>query len=55
MYKLIKCRMTGKEYGVFVEHKDGSKTCIPFVENNSDYQAYLAWVTEGGQVLPADE
>ena len=22
---------------------------------NTDYQAYLAWVAEGGQVLPADE
>ena len=28
---------------------------IPFDTDNTDYQAYLAWVEAGGQVLPADE
>ena len=28
---------------------------IPFDPDNTDYQAYLAWCAEGGQVLPADE
>jgi len=28
---------------------------IPMLEDNTDYQAYLKWVAEGGQVLPADE
>jgi hypothetical protein len=27
---------------------------IPFDPANTDYQDYLAWVAEGGQVLPAD-
>ena len=29
--------------------------CIPFDPQNVDYQAYLAWVAEGGVPLPADE
>jgi hypothetical protein len=28
---------------------------IPFDEQNSDYQAFLAWCAEGNTPLPADE
>jgi hypothetical protein len=28
---------------------------IPFAEDNTDYQAYLAWVAEGNEPEPADE
>jgi len=28
---------------------------IPFDPNNTDYQAYLAWVEEGNTPLPAEE
>jgi cytochrome c len=28
---------------------------IPFDPDNTDYQAYLAWVAQGGVPLPADE
>ena len=28
---------------------------IPLAEDNTDYQAYLKWLEEGGQPLPADE
>ena len=28
---------------------------IPFDPANTDYQAYLAWVAEGGVPTPADE
>jgi hypothetical protein len=28
---------------------------IPFEPANSDYQAYLVWLSEGNEPLPADE
>ena len=30
-------------------------TYIPFDPANTDYQAYLKWVAEGNEPLPADE
>jgi hypothetical protein len=31
------------------------KFVIPFAPDNTDYQAYLKWLEEGGVPLPADE
>ena len=31
------------------------KAAIPFDPANTDYQAYLKWLEEGNEVLPADE
>ena len=30
-------------------------TSIPLNPDNTDYQAYLAWIAEGNTPLPADE
>jgi len=35
-------------------NEDGSFTTFEAVENNTDYQAYLAWLAEGNEPLPAD-
>ena len=52
MYKLYKDQLTGKEVNVF---RLADNACIPFAPDNTDYQAYLAWVAQGNTPLPADE
>ena len=53
MYKLCPdSPIFGKSQSV-IRLSDGA--CIPFAPDNTDYQAYLAWLAEGNEVLPADE
>jgi len=47
MYKLQ------KEGNCIQRMSDGAM--IPMIEANTDYQAYLKWVSEGGVPTPADE
>jgi hypothetical protein len=49
-YKLIKS-LDGEIRNVLRDGKDS----IPFDPDNTDYQAYLAWVAQGGVPTPADE
>ena len=50
MYKLYK-----SPSGVDFVVNFANNTCIPFEPDNTDYQAYLKWVTEGNTPTPADE
>jgi len=50
-YKLVLDRETKQPSSVF--RSDGWS--IPFDPDNTDYQAYLKFLAEGGQPLPADE
>jgi hypothetical protein len=52
MYKLIKNPFTGETTSVL---RLSDNACIPFDPANTDYQAYLKWVAEGGVPTPADE
>jgi hypothetical protein len=45
----------GNPCAVCKTNEDGSGMSIPFDPDNSDYQAYLAWVAQGNEPLPADE
>lgn len=51
MYKLIKNKITGEIQSV---NKLDSGIFIPFDPNNVDYQAYLKWLAEGNEPIPAD-
>ena len=49
MYKLRNV-VSGQDV---IRLEDG--VCIPFSLGNTDYQAYLKWLEEGNEPLPADE
>jgi hypothetical protein len=54
MYTLFTKENSSEVIGVRIV--DGNKIIsIPFDLANTDYQAYLKWVSEGGVPLPADE
>ena len=52
MYKLCLDNYSGKVVSVL--DIDNSKA-IPLDPANTDYQAYLKWLSEGNTPLPADE
>jgi len=52
MYKLQKDECTGR---VSVVNRLTDGASIPFAPDNTDYQAYLKWLEEGNEPLPADE
>jgi len=52
MYKLIKSVITGE---VSCVQRLSDNAFIPTNPDNQDYVAYLAWISEGNEPLPADE
>ena len=52
MYKLIKSLITGE---IKIVQRLSDNAFIPFDSANTDYQAYLKWLSEGNTPEPADE
>jgi hypothetical protein len=53
MYKLPKLNYNQTQPGYVFRLSDMAG--IPFDPANTDYQAYLKWLDEGNEPLPADE
>ena len=52
MYKLINSIVDGSLNCI---RRMSDEALIPIAPDNTDYQAYLKWVAEGNQPLPADD
>jgi hypothetical protein len=54
-YKLCPIIRNHTEVKAINRHNDdGSISSIPVNPDNKDYQAYLAWLAEGNEPLPAE-
>ena len=54
MYKLI-YNSRSKQVNSVLKTVGNIETIIPFDPANTDYQAYLKWLEEGNEPLPAEE
>jgi len=50
-----KSQLTGLDRNYIIKIENDEVTAIPKDSGNTDYQAYLEWVAEGNEPLPADE
>ena len=56
MYKLqAPLQLAGKEFPSAIVIRLLDMASIPMVDDNSDYQAYLKFIEDGGVPLPAEE
>ena len=58
-YKIIKAKLIynpdlQKVNAVIITTENGINLGVPFDPANTDYQAYLKWLADGNQPLPAE-
>jgi hypothetical protein len=53
MYIQLKNQLNNQIENLIIRTTDGA--CIPFDPDNTDYQAYLKFIEDGGIPLPAEE
>ncbi len=53
-YKLLKNPMTNVVDTVMYTDSTNIQKCIPFADDNTDYQEYLEWVAAGNTAEAAD-
>jgi len=53
-YKLLKDLLSNENYGAYYTHENGSIISFAFDPDNTDYQAYLEWITDGNTPEAAD-
>ena len=54
IYKLNKHSTESEPSSVTLDKENGIFVCMPFNEENTDYQAYLEWKADGGVPEEAD-
>lgn len=54
MYKKVMNTITGQVFENQVQRLSDN-ACIPFDQDNTDYQAFLLWCEQGNEPLPADQ
>lgn len=55
MYKLVNDKDLNELVSITKNDGSGTVLSIPVNPDNTDYQAFLLWKSEGNEPLPADE